>query len=766
MKTRDSPPPVHVHVPEKTPVHVHMRRSPSPQKRIKDAQMKGDGESHHSPVRSKARAPWIPPGRTPTRRDLGSYKWQDAEERLGCGDKRVSKIDRLMMDAEPPETESALQAKRSGAQQQWDGVSGLQRDTEEQEDEPQAASKTLSVLLREQDSNRRLKKSESGCQRESDLLLRALVEAEIDGVTVANQLKETIDSLAKDKRLSKMNAASLGRQQELLLEKIEIFDNTNHSLRELLREWREHEKESLVSSEQKDSLRKRLADSEAENIQLLAKLTSKEKEASKLAEHLDFEKDNVKTTEELSKVLESTRIHLESQLNRREAEKSRLAAQTQKLQQSHGRQQQEIQALQEEIQALRQQRGEEQERRAQDAAALLTRQAEELQEKESQLAQALSTSNDWCSRHSEEAAARGQLEEEAAALKTQLSELSSQLHTAEERSRREREELLDRLHGLSADHASAELDNHRLKASLISSEETLGALQSEARRIQTSVRKHEGLVDKYKTKVQQARLESEEHRLRLDLTQKEARDVKVSLERELERVRRELLGRLAELEPLPDRLRRAELRLREARDEADAHERRSAAQSSALSDVRHKVEQQGARLETFQQKNLLLQEENNVLKEKIESLERKLEEMSVENREMSRVVSVKEASVRSLQQQLEERGGECSFLSRQLEQTLSDTRRQVDDSLQRALSKERASQSKALDLESQLSIAKTELSQLLRGKEEMERRLQSQLKNMKDRLEQSDSTNRSLNNYVQFLKASYGNVFGDSLVSS
>ncbi len=34
------------------------------------------------------------------------------------------------------------------------------------------------------------------------------------------------------------------------------------------------------------------------------------------------------------------------------------------------------------------------------------------------------------------------------------------------------------------------------------------------------------------------------------------------------------------------------------------------------------VEQQGAQLETFQQRNLLLQEENNVLKEKIHNLER------------------------------------------------------------------------------------------------------------------------------------------------
>jgi len=34
------------------------------------------------------------------------------------------------------------------------------------------------------------------------------------------------------------------------------------------------------------------------------------------------------------------------------------------------------------------------------------------------------------------------------------------------------------------------------------------------------------------------------------------------------------------------------------------------------------VEQQGAQLETFQQRNVLLQEENQVLKEKIHNVER------------------------------------------------------------------------------------------------------------------------------------------------
>lgn len=43
----------------------------------------------------------------------------------------------------------------------------------------------------------------------------------------------------QEKRVSRTHAASLRRQKELLIEKMEIFDHTNHSLRELLREWRD-----------------------------------------------------------------------------------------------------------------------------------------------------------------------------------------------------------------------------------------------------------------------------------------------------------------------------------------------------------------------------------------------------------------------------------------------------------------------------------------------------------------------------------------------
>nr|XP_057926192.1 outer dense fiber protein 2b isoform X2 [Doryrhamphus excisus] len=684
MRTRHSPPPVHVHVPETTPVHVHMRRSPTrtPQDRTTDAQVKGERG------RSRGRAPWIPPGISSLRLDPRNGR--------GASD---------------------------GARQ------GTRDDDDDDDDDADAITRDLNVLLKEQQSQR--SKKGAGADGSCDVLLRALVEAEVDGVAVANQLsalKETLDGVSKDKRPSKLQTSRLGRQRLLLLEKMEIFDNTNHGLRELLRERADSEGGSLRLSEENQAFKKRLADCQADNVRLVSKLSDKEKEVSRLAECLSFEKEHAKTSEELSRILGSTRDHLESQLSRSQAEKLQLAAQ---LQESYRH---------------RQGNG--------DHAALAEEASRRLREKESQLAQALSTCSDLRLRHAKEASARGQLEDEVAALKIQVSERSAQLHVAEERSRAERAALRDELHGLSADKASVTLDKQTLQAQVTSCKEKLGLVEDETRQLKTSLRKQEAMLDKYKRKAQQAELQWEELRVKGAELEKAA----ASQEREKEELREEL-ARLRQLEDLPERLRRA-------RQEADAHQRRSLEHNSALAEVRRKVEEQGAQLEASQRRNLLLHEENNVLKERVHNLERKLEDMTLENKEMCQALRSKEASVQSVEQQLETKVRECGVLTRQLQQALDDAHQQADDSMHRVLAKERASQSKALDLQGQLSRAEAELSQLHRSKEEMERRFQNQLKNLKERLEQSDSTNRSLQNYVHFLKTSYGNVFGESLLSA
>jgi outer dense fiber protein 2 len=95
-------------------------------------------------------------------------------------------------------------------------------------------------------------------------------------------------------------------------------------------------------------------------------------------------------------------------------------------------------------------------------------------------------------------------------------------------------------------------------------------------------------------------------------------------------------------------------------------------------------------------------------------------------------------------------------------------------------------QTRILDLESQLSQTRAEIARVKREKEEVgsissycidqhisndadlfqaERKFNSRLYDLKDRLDQSHSTNRSMQNYVQFLKNSYANVFSDSVIT-
>lgn len=82
--------------------------------------------------------------------------------------------------------------------------------------------------------------------------------------------------------------------------------------------------------------------------------------------------------------------------------------------------------------------------------------------------------------------------------------------------------------------------------------------------------------------------------MKQEVTQKEAQEVRVSLEREKEQVRRELLAYVRELETLTEKLRRTEQQRRDAEQEVQAHERRNMEHSVVLAEVRHKVRAQKA----------------------------------------------------------------------------------------------------------------------------------------------------------------------------
>uniref|UniRef100_A0A8B9L7G7 Outer dense fiber protein 2 n=1 Tax=Astyanax mexicanus TaxID=7994 RepID=A0A8B9L7G7_ASTMX len=773
MKTSSSPP-LHVHVNDSTPVHVHVKKGTK--SRCKKKQKK---RGLRPTAKVKTRVPWIPPGKASTRD--ASYKWEgpthrlditpmadlepsqtalrmedlstDEEEALhGRINQYEKKIDSLMTEVSTLKNEQLLE-------RQSERLNVSQRVVAEQEEELAEVAKELEITEREntllrESMEKILEESDYGrmerdsLQMEKDVLLRKLLEAELDSNAAAKQvsaLRETFSRMSRsEKRMSGSESSLLARQKDLLLQKLETFESTNRTLRRLLKE--QHGREVPLFLQQR--------------AQLQMKLQDKDKEVNQLSSLLENEKENSRTTSELSKVLESTRAHLQGQLRSKESDNNRLAVQIRNLERSANQQQGELEHLQEQLKEMKQRAEADKEalkkatraqkqraERSEDTARQLGAQ---LAEMESQLADAVSAAENWSSRHAKELKDKGQLDIEITLLNNRITDLTEQLHAQEEKARSERDGLLDRLHSLTTESTTVRLENQSLKATLSALEEKLSLSRSEVDQVKASVKQYESLVESYKT--QQA--------------ERDARGVRQDLDEEIDQVRKQLLGRLTELEPLPEALRRCELQLQESQEKEYAQEKRSAELTSALADLRMKVEQQGTQMEMAQHKNMVLLEENKQLQNKLEALNRKLEEANSQNGDLLQVITKREETILNSQVRLEEKSRECSILTRQLEEALDDARRQVTHTREHAASKERITQSKVIDLESQLSRTTSELNKLRRAKEEAEARYQSRLQDIKDRLEQSDSTNRSLQNYVQFLKASYTNVFGDSALTS
>ncbi|XP_068190764.1 outer dense fiber protein 2 [Antennarius striatus] len=776
-------------------------------------------------VEVKTRSPWIPPGKTSLLDS--SYKWEGPTHNLEISPSFAEPItphskSALRLADITSEDEEGLQRRLSQYERKIDSltaeVRALKNEVEQQRAEQPAEplgvsqggvapqeeelleqlgvsqhgvapqeeellenvlenthlQKSMEKMLEESESNR---SDQDLVHPDRDALLQKLLEAEDDGRAAALGVSSLRDSVSKlcgvgGRRLSG-SASSVWANQEELLHKLETFENTNRSLRHLLRV---QQVDPGGPSEQKQVFLSRLSDTEAENAHLVVKLQEKEKEMVQLSKLLDAEKDNSRSTAGLSKSLTSTRARLQGQLRCREAENNRLTVQIKNLERAASQQKVEMEHLTEQLGRLKGQIGVDREalkratraqkRRAELSEGTAGQLRAQLLDMERQVADALSASDSWQSRHLQEVKDKNTLAAEVSVLNSSVAELTEQLQSSEEKSRVEREDLLARLQGLTTESTAAKLENQSVKAAASTLEEKLASSRSELQQVRASIQQYESLVSSYKTQVENTRAEADEYCSQLAEAQREAQAARGGLEREVEEVRRELLTQLAELEPLPEALRRSELQLQDLQHRERRQERRSAELSTTLNDLQMKMETQGFQMDLLRQKNNVLLSENRQLQQRVDSLERKLEETGSQNSDLLTVISKREETIHSNQLCLEEKTRECSLLSRKLEEALDDARQKISETRERAASKERSTQSRILELENQLSRTISEIHQLQRSSEEVERRFHGRLQDMKDRLEQSDSTNRSLQNYVQFLKASYSNVFGEAALSS
>ncbi|KAM9720397.1 outer dense fiber protein 2 isoform 7-T7 [Dama dama] len=813
MKDRSSTPPLHVHVDENTPVHVHIKKlsktSATNSQKSHKRGMKGDTVNVRRSVRVKTKVPWMPPGKS-SARHVGC-NWENPPHCLEItppsSEKLVSvmrlsdlstedddsghckmnrydkKIDSLMnavgcLKSEVREVKmqkGERQMAKRFLEERKEELEEVAQELAETEHENTVLRHNIERMKEEKDYTMLQKKH---LQQEKECLMSKLVEAEMDGAAAAKQvmaLKDTIGKLKSEKQMTCSDINTLTRQKELLLQKLSTFEETNRTLRDLLRD--QHCKEdSDRLMEQQGTLLKRLAEADSEKARLLLLLQDKDKEVEELLQEIQCEKAQAKTASELSKSMETMRGHLQAQLRCKEAENSRLCMQIKNLERSGNQHKAEVEAIMEQLKELKQ-KGERDKESLKKAIRAQKERAEKSEEYAEQLhvqladkdlyvAEALSTLESWRSRYNQVVKDKGDLELEIIVLNDRVTDLVNQQQTLEEKMREDRDSLVERLHRQTAEYSAFKLENERLKASFAPMEDKLNQAHIEVQQLKASVKNYEGMIDNYKSQVMKTRLEADEVAAQLERCDKENKILKDEMNKEIEAARRQFQSQLADLQQLPDILKITEAKLAECQDQLQGYERKNIDLTAIISDLRSRIEHQGDKLEMAREKHQASQKENKQLSLKVDELERKLEATSAQNIEFLQVIAKREEAIHQSQLRLEEKTRECGTLARQLESAIEDARRQVEQTKEHAASKERAAQKKILDLETQLSRTKTELSQLRRSRDDADRRYQSRLQDLKDRLEQSESTNRSMQNYVQFLKSSYANVFGDGPYTS
>ena len=775
MDTDDSTP-LHVHVDDATPVHVHVRK---PKKPLSSTARTSDlnnlsSRSHamhstsnlrrstHSATakahsKSTGQGPWIPPPAKSTKPG-SKYSWQGPSHRLeisGQRDRDCSPTTRMRMAELDTDDEDKVSHKARSYEKKIDSlmseVGSLRnevelhralRDNAKKDEVIHSQSRVFVDKENELEDNQRklriaeaenmsLRRSTLGTGRpslrecEQEHLMKMLVEVEMDGQAAAKHvaaLKDLIKRM-KDGRISSSDSAVLMKQKELLMERLADFEATNLALRQVLRDRHEDEATSLCLAEQRDILLKKLSETEDVNQKLRRKLLDKDEDVAQLTIQINAQRDENVAINSLQSSLESTRAHLQKQLRQKEADCNRMAVQVRTIESQLAQEHIEVDHLQELLitakekserdkESLKKATRTQKQRAARNEDAVENLNAQML-ERENILTEVRSELDGARSTHDKLAKEKAQAISEKSSLQTRVAELEHIVERLEDDSKAKVDAAMANSHEKKGEVADLQLENDRLTSKLSNLENKLSNSEAEITGMRGSVRQYETLVDEYRNQMNKLRQEADESLIQLEESKFEVSRTKREGDHELER-----------------------------------------------------LEQQADRVDQVRDQFIHSQDRIRSLEAKISILEHKLQDVEDQNHTLVNNLSKKEETTHQLSMQLDEKVRENASIARQLETLLADARRQTEQSRSKVSERERTSQARILELESQISQMRTDLMKIKREKDDGEKKFNSRLYDIKDRLEQSHSTNRSMQNYVQFLKNSYANVFGDSSVSA
>ncbi|XP_052789757.1 outer dense fiber protein 2-like isoform X8 [Mya arenaria] len=767
--------PVHVHVDDDIPVHVHVKQ-PKKKKTGTTVCKKFTRSTLSSRARSKSPGTgnWVPP---PAKASKGSkVSWQ-------------VELQKTLRDRD--QTEEELNTSRRILEEQEREIYDYREDLKYTERENRILKSSMGIF---QDEAEAVRLEADILSREREKLMKKLIEVEMDGQSAAKQassLRDLIRKFRQDSRISQGDSAKLSKQKDLLLEKLADFEATNRTLRRFLREQHKQEAAAVRLGEQRDMLIKKLADTDISNERLKSELIDRDRMVAELRVQIESNREENLQLTKLQSSMEATRGHLQKELRTKEADCNRMAVQIRTLESDCAQQTIEIDHLRNLVATAKERAERDKEalkkatRVQKQKAAMSEDRAEqlaaELLEKDAKLEDVRTSLEEVSLRLEKSVKERSQSAAENTALKTRMEELESLLERVDHNSKVQIEELTSKLHSRASEASGLSLENERLKSAITTIETKFAQADEELMQLRSNLKHYENLVDEYKTQMNRSRRDVEDTESELHETRRDNERLKLDSNSELEKVlyarlkkkqpstytqvKSQLQDRLQELQPLPEMLKNTELKLHESEEQLRSSERRSSENAQMVAELNLKVSALTEQMEKMQERLRGTQTENHSIGERYTTLERRLQEAEDQNRELLTTVARREEALHQNNLRLEDRERENASLTRQLENSLTDIRRQQDTNRDKQAAKERTLQTRIVDLESTLSQTRAEVARIKREKEETERKFNSRLYDLKDRLEQSHSTNRSMQNYVQFLKNSYANVFGDSSVN-
>ncbi|XP_078501587.1 protein BCAP isoform X12 [Lissotriton helveticus] len=549
------------------------------------------------------------------------------------------------------------------------------------------------------------------------MLLTELIEAERASNAaemLSYTMKDAVVEMPTAVNLSTSDVLKISKQKDMLFKELETFRNVRRTLEQLL-------KTTACSKQQPDTdetikyievLLDMVLEDEAENAKLKNALKEQENKIQEVLLILQKEKDRITSANRLAESLEVTQFHLQSHIQKKEGENEVMKEKIKNLNAAICEKKLERKEAKQNILTLKKKSAHENEalkkaikvlkKRAQhfeDAKENVTAQ---IREKDIELHEFASSTNIWKSHHEMVVEERTELQVNIESLTQQINDLSTSLQEIRDHSAKSKEELLEKIQIAISENEQLNEESTRLKVSVGKMEANILSYESEYTDLQEKLKQEKNFVKQYETQFRKIQSETKKLQSRLEKVLQERKHISENKDSGTEKV--------------------------------DAN--------------------------SFYLENHSLDTENTRIQKKLTELNQKLENMITQNRELKENVAHQEESLRKSSFQLDEKSKECSTLVRLLETAVEDGRKQLSTEKEKTALRERTIEKRMLELEAELKKRTEEKKQIACTLSISEKHYELRLRGLKYSLEQTETKNENIQNYVQLLKTSYSTMFG------